>query len=248
MKIRSIISVFTIFFSTILVASCSNAQSPKDVDTTSPFKKITYTEWKEEAKTNIRLLPKYGNVPKTDEQKDADRELIETYVKQQGTRSKASAVLIDLGFDYLARMDIKTAMYRFNQAWLLDSTNVDTYWGYGAVYHTLGDYKRALEQYDLGLSIDPKNPRIITDKATVYLVYYQVNNDLNNLINAITLLEQSYIIDSKNQNTLFKLSICWFLKNDCKKARRYYEECMDLGGKPITLEFTNALKEKCKEN
>lgn len=248
MKFRSIILVFTIFFSSILFASCGNAQSPQGVDAASSFKKITYTEWKEEAKNNIRLLPKYGNVSKTDEQKDLDQILIENYIKQEGTRSKAAAVLINTGFKYLSRGDTKTAMYRFNQAWLLDSTHVDIHWGFGAIYFTLGDYNRAMEQYDIGLNVDPENSRIITDKATIYMAYYEIDNDSNNLNNAIPLLEQSYAIDSRNQNTLFKLSVCWFLKNDCKKARRYYNECMDLGGKPVTVEFTTALKEKCKEN
>ena len=244
-KLRAIILVLTILFNALLV-SCGNAQSPRKAEAMRSVEKMTYQEWKEEAKTNIRLLPKYGNLPKTADQKDADNELINTYVKQEGTRSKASVTLINLGFDYLYRGEIKTAMYRFNQAWLLDSTNVDIYWGFGAIYHSLGDYESAIEQYDKGLSIDPKNSRIITDKATVYLVDYYASNDQHKLNNAIALLEKSYTLDAKNQNTLFKLSICYFLKNDCKNAKKYYSECMDLGGQPITKEYTNALNEKCK--
>ena len=34
-------------------------------------------------------------------------------------------------------------MYRFNQAYLLDSTNTDIYWGFGGVYMTLGDFENA---------------------------------------------------------------------------------------------------------
>ena len=44
--------------------------------------KMTSDEWNEQAKDNIRLLPKYGHVPKTDEQKRADKEFIETTLKK----------------------------------------------------------------------------------------------------------------------------------------------------------------------
>lgn len=244
MNLRTPVFVLATLVST-LVVSCNNGQSPQQANVTLSVKSISYQEWKEEAKTNIRLLPKYGNQPKTEGQKHADQELINTYVRQHLTRRKASEGLIKLGFDYLYRGDIRTAMYRFNQAWLLDSSNVDVHWGFGAVYHSLKDYKSAMEQYDEGLSLDPKNSKIITDKATIYLAGYETSHDSHKLQEAIRLLQQSYGLDSKNQNTLFKLSACYFFRNDCKKAKQYYNECMDLGGKRITQEYSTALSEKC---
>jgi hypothetical protein len=38
---------------------------------------MTSEQWEEEAKTNIRLLPKYGHVEKTEAQKKSDQEFIE---------------------------------------------------------------------------------------------------------------------------------------------------------------------------
>ncbi|WP_316823094.1 hypothetical protein [Pedobacter gandavensis] len=243
----SVIILITILFNTLLI-SCVKSQTPQKTDQIISVGKFTSQQWKEEAKTDIGLLPKYGNLPKSEAQKDADNKLINNLVQQEGSRSKASAALIKLGFNYIYQGEIKTAMYRFNQAWLLDSTNVDIYWGFGAIYHYLGDEKSATEQYDKGLSINPKNSKIITDKATLYLMGYYEKNDIYKLNNAIVLLEESYVLNSKNQNTLFKLSICYFLQNDCKKAKKYYIECMNLGGKPITIEYTNALNEKCKDD
>src|SRR5690606_40837842 len=82
--------------------------------------KISYTQWKEDAKTDIRLLPKYGNVPKTKEQNESDQELIKGYLAELGSHRKASDFLVKRGFDYLAKNDLKAAMSRFNQAWLID--------------------------------------------------------------------------------------------------------------------------------
>lgn len=114
---------------------------------------MTLDQWNKEAKTNMRLLPKYGHVQKTKEQKQADQEFIETALKLGATKRKASDDLISMGFKYLYR-DIKTAMYRFNQAYLVDSTNTDIYWGFGGVYMRLGDYASAEKQYKEGLAIN----------------------------------------------------------------------------------------------
>src|ERR1700759_4490052 len=95
---------------------------------------MNYKQWQEEAKTEIRLRPEYGNVHKDPELIKLDQKLIDDEVKQEGTHRKASDHLIELGFNNLYSGDIKTAMYRFNQAWLLDPKNANVYWGYGAIY------------------------------------------------------------------------------------------------------------------
>ena len=208
---------------------------------------ITYEQWKEEAKTDIRLQPEYGNVKKTDGQIKSDNELIRSSLKVDTTPRKASDHLVQLGFNYLSKDDMRTAMYRFNQAWLLDPKNENVYWGFGAIYGTFNDYPTAIIQYDKGLAINPNSSVILTDKATLYFAGFQhdPNHDQNKLNTAIDLLKKSYGIDAKNQNTIFKLSVCYFLNKDCTNAWKFYDECKQLGGQPISEEFTSALKQMC---
>lgn len=206
---------------------------------------VSYENWQAEAKTEINMQPEYGNVPKSQEQKEADNEFIKTVLQSDTTMHRGSEHLVNLGFTYLYRGDIKTAMYRFNQAWLLDPKNENVYWGYGAIYGGFNDYPAALVQYNKGLAINPKNTNILTDKATIYMMMFQRGGTGDNLKTAIQTFKSSYAIDSLNQNTLYKLSICYFLNNDCKTALRYYNECKKLGGTPISGDFTKALLEKC---
>ncbi|MCW2263984.1 MULTISPECIES: tetratricopeptide repeat protein [Sphingobacterium] len=208
---------------------------------------ITYSNWKKEAKTEIRLLPKYGNAVKTKEQKTIDQELIKSYLEKAGTNRKASELLIKLGFDYLYKQDLKTAMYRFNQAWLLDPTNADVFWGFGAIYFSFEDFESAMQQYDEGLKLNANSSNILTDKATVYMTRFMENHGDKDFNLAINNFKKSYSIDPKNQNTLFKMSVCYFVKNDCENAWKYYNECIKLGGKPITKEYTEALTQGCKK-
>src|SRR5689334_14267369 len=90
----------------------------------------TWDDWEKESLSNKRLLPKYGQQPKTNDEKKADEAFVKEIIEKEqfkGDRRAASDHLIRLGFNYLYREDLKTAMYRFNQAYLLDSTNTDIY-------------------------------------------------------------------------------------------------------------------------
>lgn len=206
----------------------------------------SYEDWKKKAKTEINLQPEYGNVIKNAGEVEADKKFIETVLKQDTTRRKGSEQLVELGFNYLYRGDIETAMRRFNQAWLVDPKNENAYWGYAVVYFNFNDIQQALKQLEKGLVINPQNPYILTDKATIYMSFYMNGHREADLNSAIDIFKQSYNIDPSNQNTLFKLSAAYYYKKDCQNAWRYYNECMKLGGRPIPNGYVDNLKEQCK--
>ncbi len=207
---------------------------------------ITYTEFKERAKTEINLQPEYGNVVKSQQEIAEDKKFIDFVLKQDTTARKGSEDMVMLGFTYLYKGDLVTAMRRFNQAWLLDPKNEDAYWGFGSVYFYFNDEQQASKQLEKGLLINPNSPNLLTDKATIYMDFYINKHDPNYLTKAIDLFTRSYKIDPNNQNTLFKLSAAYYYEKDCLNARKFYDECMKLGGKPITPEYTEALNALCK--
>jgi len=185
----------------------------------------------------------------------SDEKFIKETMQQEefkGNRTLASNQTIKLGFDYLYRGDLKTAMYRFNQAYLLDQTNTDIFWGFGAVYLQLGLNVQAKKQYEEGLTINPKNTHLLTDFGTYFLIqYYGLQSKDKkgadtNLDSAIDYMTKSYLLDNKDQNTTFKLSVCYMLKGDCNNAWRYHDECKALGGSQMTEKYTNDLMKKCK--
>ena len=206
---------------------------------------ISYKEWQEKAKTEINLRPEYGNVTKDKAYIEEDQKFIKTVLKEDVTNRKGSEHLVQLGFTYLYRGDLETAMRRFNQAWLVDPKNENAYWGFAAIYFAFNDYDEALKQEEKGLLINPNSSNILTDKATLYTGLYMSKHDINYLNKAIELFNKSYKIDPTNQNTLFKLSAAYFYKKDCLNAWKFYDECMKLGGKPISPEYADALRKQC---
>jgi Tfp pilus assembly protein PilF len=222
---------------------------------TSFGQQMTSDDWKQQSKTNIRLLPKYGLVKKTEHQKESDKKFISDTIEQEqfkGNNKNASNHMIMLGFTYLNRGDSKTAMYRFNQAYLLDSTNVEIYWGYGAFFMSIGSYGEAAMQYVEGLKLEPTNTHLLTDYGTYFMAQYyglqpiDKTEALMNVDSAISYMTRSYKLDKGDMNTTYKLSICSWLKGDCDNAWQYYDECKALGGQPITEGYTNDLTKKCR--
>lgn len=207
-----------------------------------------FDEWRKESQTNKRLLPRYGHIPKSEDEIKSDSAYVKQIMAlpQFSTRREASNHLIGLGFNYYYRDDLKTAMYRFNQAYLLDTTNTDIFWGYGAIYMRFGYLGLAAAQYQEGLKVDSTNTHLWTDYATMYLAQYYRLERKESLDTATMYFERSYNLDAKDVNTVYKLSICYWNKNDCKNAWKYYDECVALGGRPITEEYTADLKGRCK--
>jgi tetratricopeptide (TPR) repeat protein len=110
------------------------------------------------------LLPKYGSLPKTEWQKQADDAFLRaTDEEYHGDRKKASLDSAARGWQYLREGDLDMAMRRFNQAWLLDDHDGAALWGMAAVEASGGKIDDSLklfaeaERYssgDINFSID----------------------------------------------------------------------------------------------
>jgi tetratricopeptide (TPR) repeat protein len=237
---------FLVLFIT-LITSCSHAQNSSNTtpELTITNNSITYEQWKKDALSDIRLYPKFGDVVKNEDQKAADQVLIESYTKQHGGRREGSEVLVGLGFNYLSQGNVKTAMYRFNQAWLLDPENENVFWGYACVYFRMGELDLALAQLNEGLNFNAKSSNILTDMGTIHLAIFHENNDKEDYHKGLDYLKQSYSIDPKNTNTLFKLSSAYLMDGDCSNALKYFNECKTLGSKLITEEYVAAISREC---
>ena len=206
-----------------------------------------YKEWLEEAKTDFRMIPMYGHQKKSEQHIKADEELIQSILEQDKTAKAGSEHLIKVGFDYLYKRQLRTAMYRFNQAWLLDSTNANVFWGFGGVYFYLRAYDQALKMFHNGLQIDSLNTNLITDIGGTYLsMFDEDQSNKENLSRAIFYLNKSYNLNPKYSSTVYKLIICSLFSEDCEKAKRYFLECDNLKNNQITETFRAQVYAKCK--
>jgi len=207
--------------------------------------------WQKQAKSDMRMLPEFGNIEKTKQEITSDTRFVNSIVEAGKSKSEGAHDMIRIGFEYLYKGDLKTAMYRFNQAYLLNPKNSGIYWGYGAVYTALGAYDEARKEYTEGLKLEPESAPILTDYATTYLGEYYTNVRSNyksaqkSLKMAKEKLLASYKIDSEYINTVYKLSIVYLNSQDCSNAKKYLKATRALGGQPITKEYLTDFNLRC---
>lgn len=120
----------------------------------------------------LNLVPMYGSTVITKQAKyfAADLTFTET-VKKKYTSAEAAKELVLLGFNYFYEGQLQTSMKRFNQAWLIDSTNAGIYfgfwivqsaiqtnevrsWFFGKSINQVNESFSAAEYYKLGKSLD----------------------------------------------------------------------------------------------
>lgn len=103
------------------------------------------------------LAPMYGNIKKSEKEKETDRQYIETMLSAYGDRLNAAKMAAKSGWNHFFKEHIDTAMFRFNQCWLLDSTFSESFFGFAAIreYQNLND--EAEELYQLGYKRDEDN-------------------------------------------------------------------------------------------
>jgi len=81
----------------------------------------------------INERPMYGGLKKTPEMQRADQKFISAIKAKGLSREEGAELTADRGWQLMRKGDHKTAMKRFNQAWLLDPRNGSAYWGMAAV-------------------------------------------------------------------------------------------------------------------
>lgn len=150
---QSIFRIVLVSAITLFALSCTS---------TSP-----YEQWKAHAKSDMRLLPKYSGLVKSKQYLEIDERFIKAVTTQFGTKERASYVHSRWGMEYAQKGDLKTAMYRLNQAWLLDPKNPESYHGFGYVLAQLGAFKEAMSQYKEGLALAPANRQMKIEVADI---------------------------------------------------------------------------------
>ncbi len=119
------------------------------------------------------LLPMMGGGQKSEEEARADKRFVELAVKGSGSRELAALQLTQMGWDAYRTQNFKLALSRFNQAWLIDPNNGESYWAFGLMNgleertaDTIGLLKKAVEL----VPESPKKARLYCDLAYAYSI------------------------------------------------------------------------------
>ena len=133
-----------------------------------------------ECQEGINLLPMYGKVQKCKKQLESDKSFLSLSDKEEPDRVKAGINMMDNGWYYLHQGDYDTAMKRFNQAWLLDSTNIAIYASFVCVLDLTEKTEEAIEMLDLTFDKiesreNPPKPTPMNPSNTLFIEFIIAN-------------------------------------------------------------------------
>lgn len=212
---------------------------------------LTYDEWIQKANIDMRLIPRFGDKLKNDAQKESDADFLRLMRAQDSIPRSASQQLVLHGFDLLRKGDLTSAMYRFNQAFLVDSTNSDIYWGYGSFFMELDRPVQAHTLYRAGLSVDSTNTHLLIGEATAYLAEHHAlaatdsTAAMEPVHKALGMLEKAQRYDPRDPGLLYRLSVCHYLRGECDKARAYYLRARQAPNSQVDPGYEQRLNARC---
>lgn len=203
--------------------------------------------WVKKYEGQKNYFPEYGNLPKSNDELKSDNDFMESMTELGYSKEEGAKQLASKGWSFLRQGDLENAMLRFNQAWLLDKTNVNALWGFGTIMGTLENPDESIKYLELAYKQGSNTHRLLIDIAAAYLVKYNYESEKNDLNLGLSRLLEYLKIDSKNEEALYKTSIFYFHLEDYKSSWKYLHKCYDNGGRPVQQGFVDALKSKMKD-
>jgi tetratricopeptide (TPR) repeat protein len=168
--------------------------------------------------------PMFGEFPKSDEYQKIDDDFRRSVLKQFKTIDSAVFVQIDNAWRYFYHNDLKTAMKRFNQAWLLNPEFADSYFGFAALLDMQDNRSEAERFYKMALSKD-------TGKDRAKICYRRIADckeqlrDFPGTIEAYTKLSE---VDPTNSFAFKKIGFFQMQSDNRDKAVTAYEKAIAL--------------------
>ena len=157
---------------------------------------------------DIKVCPLFGEVTKSECQKAIDKDFLEMCDKNFKTRDEASSFFSARAWEYLAEGEKDTATYRFNLAWLLDSTQTDSYWGLGVIEYQKEHYPAAIKLMQTGLAMsETDNITLMVDLATVYIKCFTIDQNPEDMAKSFDLLDKAIAIQPQYANAYMQMAL-----------------------------------------
>lgn len=151
------------------------------------------------------------------------------------------------GWQYFDEGDLKTAMKRFNQAWLLDEKNADVFWGFGNVSLVKRDPKEAIEMFKKALELNPRHAIAMCSLASAYQLraynfrWLLKKEASSYLEQSDQLCEQGSQIDPREEFCYSTWAITLFLQKRYAEAWEKVSKARALGGKTLNSDILKDL-------
>ena len=171
---------------------------------------------------SINEIPEYGNQPKSPEMLQADQEFL---ALTKGKKKESFDHMMNVGWSFFQRGDIGTAIKRFNQAWLIDSTRYESYWGFAAAEGRLNNFETSKHYYEKALNHGGDTKILNPEYAIVLREQAKAENNSEKLANADNLFMSE--IEAGNEKAACIYAYQLYRDNKKEEACKIMESCPD---------------------
>ena len=171
---------------------------------------------------NINEIPEYGNQPKSPEMLQADQQFLNTV---KGKEQQAFDHMMAVGWSFFKRGNIGTAIKRFNQAWLIDSTRYESYWGFAAAEGRLNNFETSKHYYEKALNHGGDTKILNPEYAIVLREQAKAENNSEKLAEADNLFMSE--IKAGNEKAACIYAYQLYRDNKKEEACKIMESCPD---------------------
>ncbi len=190
---------------------------------------------------DLSLLPKYGEKEKTKNQKLADEQFINDFLKEGITREEASEGIVSGAWEWYYQGDLETAMKRFNQAWLMNSNNPEVYIGFGTIVGFQGKTDEAITLFEEGLEYQSEHPILMCNLGFAYNIKaLEQESDRNEYFEkSIDYFETANEIDSEVEFCHAQWAVSLYNQDKFGEAIEHINKSQKLGGASLDPDFVN---------
>jgi tetratricopeptide (TPR) repeat protein len=192
----------------------------------------------------INLLPMYGEVKKCEQQIELDNEFILESEKQFKDRKEASKYYVSKGWEYFYKDDNDTSMKRFNQAWLLDKTNPQVYWGFGNLLGRKNEFENSIKYLEKSIKLEPNNAKVYECISTSYGQIFFKTKDIKYLNLTIENLKKAIKIEPKNGRAFGQLASSYAYLMQKDSLVKYIQKTDEIDSKFVNPEVRKIAKMK----
>ncbi|BDD05524.1 tetratricopeptide repeat protein [Aureibacter tunicatorum] len=185
---------------------------------------IFYNSCQSQTQKIDNTLPMYGEIQKSEKHKEIDQQFIEECLQRFNSIDSSVNVHVDLAWKYFYNDDLKTAMKRFNQAWLLNPDFPDSYFGFAALMEMQNKPEAAEKFYKLGIEKDLDNNR----SEICFQRIADCKEQLGDLKGTVSAYEKIVSINPNNSFAFKKIGYFEMQSNNSKKALSAYNQAIRL--------------------
>lgn len=191
---------------------------------------------------NINNLPLFGSVKKCPSQIEADNIFLSECDKAFKNRNEAAKYYIEKGWDFFYKKQFDTSIRRFNQAWLLDTTNADIYWGLGNVLGASNKFEESMGFFKKSIQLNPNNAKVYECASTSLGNLFYKTKNVDQLKNCIDYLKKAISLDPNNAHYYANLTAAYSYFTQKDSAKKYLIITDNMDSTAINPEVRQLLK------